>query len=65
MSAPTRGYILPIWANADAYRATAHAYMKREGVTEVSNRDGNTYSIDQIEKSLTGFKNQTNEQAIK
>lgn len=54
--APTHGYIL---YDSTWYRSTAHAYMKRLGLTTIKNKDGNTYTIQEIENSLIGFKQPT------
>lgn len=48
---PSQGYILKNW-DMTGYRATAHAYLKREGLSFVENKDGNWYSIFQIENAM-------------
>jgi hypothetical protein len=48
---PTFGYILKNW-NAIGYRATAHAYMKREGLVSVEHKNGKFYSLEEIENSM-------------
>lgn len=53
-SAPARGYILTEWNDENAYRATAQAYMKRKGFLIIRNKDGKTYHLDEIEKSMIG-----------
>ena len=52
---PDRGYILPIWDDKNAYRATADAYMTREGVEQIGNQDGNTYTKEEVKNSLIGY----------
>jgi hypothetical protein len=49
--APTHGYILKKW-NTTGYRATAHAYMKREKLTEVEHINGRWYTLKEIELSM-------------
>ena len=50
---PPRGYILPIWDQSGQYRATAIAYMQREKVSSVKNANGETYTLDQLQKAVT------------
>lgn len=45
--APAHGYILANW-NQTGYRATAIAYLQREGVHTVENVDGNFYTLAQL-----------------
>jgi hypothetical protein len=49
---PVAGYILPLWNQKGQYRATAHAYMKRENVQVVENLNGKKYTLEQIEKGI-------------
>jgi len=49
---PSGGYILPLWEQSHAYRATAHAYMKREKIYFVENVNGETYNLTQIENAM-------------
>jgi hypothetical protein len=51
-TAPTRGYILPLWKDTNAYRATALAYMLREKINTVENINGRTYTIADIKASI-------------
>jgi len=50
--APKDGYILPLWDNKGYYRATAQAYFQRENVTEVENRNGFFYSLEELESEM-------------
>ena len=52
-TAPISGYILKNW-DLVGYRSTAHAYLKREGLLSVENKDGNTYTLKEIEDSMIG-----------
>lgn len=54
MEAPTHGYFIPLWNSNRNYRATAVAYMKRENIKQVKNKDGKFYTLEQLEKSLIG-----------
>lgn len=49
---PALGYILTNWDNQIGYRSTAHAYLKREGLTSVKNTNGSWYSISDIENAM-------------
>jgi hypothetical protein len=48
---PTRGYNLPKGYGSD-YRATAIAYLQREGLWTVSNIDGRYYTLQQLKNAL-------------
>lgn len=48
---PTYGYILKNW-NTIGYRATAYAYMKREGVNIIEHKNGKFYSLEEIQKAM-------------
>ena len=48
---PSFGYMLKLWKQK-GYRATAHAYMKRENIDFIENENGHTYSINEIEKAM-------------
>ena len=48
---PTGGYILKRW-NQTGFRATAHAYLKRENLFAVENVNGKWYNIIQIENAM-------------
>jgi hypothetical protein len=48
---PTFGYILEKWDQV-GYRSTAYAYLKRENLSIVKNRNGKTYTIYQIENAI-------------
>lgn len=51
---PNNGYLLTLW-NQKGYRATAHAYMKRENIYFVSNENGETYSLSEIENAMIKY----------
>ena len=51
MNAPTRGYKLPQGYGSD-YRATAIAYLQREGLFSVENIDGNWYTLFELQNSI-------------
>lgn len=53
-SCPEHGYI--VWDGRVAYRATAVAYMEREGLSEVSHKNGNSYSLELLRKNLIGYE---------
>ena len=48
---PTRGYNLPKGFGWD-YRATAVAYLKREGLFTVGHMNGNYYTLTQLENAM-------------
>lgn len=52
MKAPSQGYILPLWDFKGSYRATAQAYLKQTTELAVENKDGNWYTLEQIENSM-------------
>ncbi len=52
---PTVGYKLPIWGLLYAYRSTALAYMQREELNEVNHVNGQTYTIDEINKAIIRY----------
>jgi hypothetical protein len=52
---PTYGYRLELWG-ITGYRATALAYMQREGLTEVKHRDGNVYTLSMLLKTIINPK---------
>lgn len=52
---PTRGYLLPLWDNKGAYRATALAYMQQENVNSVEHFSCEWYSLAEIQNSVIGF----------
>ncbi len=62
---PDRGYILPIWEDKNAYRATADAYMTREGVEEISNQDGNTYTREEVKNSMIRYNSGASSEEIR
>ena len=49
---PIGGYILTKWNMRNCYRATAHAYMKREGLTSVEHFGGRWYTLSEIENAM-------------
>lgn len=51
-TAPKDGYILPLWEQKWAYRATALAYCQRETMNIVANVDGNQYTKEEIENAI-------------
>jgi len=52
MDAPAnKGYILKNW-NMFGRRATAVAYLKREGLDAVEHTDGRWYSLKELEEAL-------------
>jgi len=53
---PKDGYILTLWNLKNSYRATALAYMERENIKQVENKDGKNYFINDIKKAITGNK---------
>lgn len=53
---PTHGYIFASRPQYYEYRSTALAYMEREGLTTVSNKDGKTYTIEQLKDAIIGYK---------
>jgi len=48
---PTQGYILKNW-NISGYRATAVAYLKREGLWTVEHNNGRWYSLKELEDAM-------------
>ena len=52
MTAPERGYILHFWNDEDAYRSTALAYMERENVKIIENKNGKKYTYEEIKNSI-------------
>jgi hypothetical protein len=53
--APKMGYILPregLQTDRNAYRATAHAYLKSTGREWVENQNGFRYTLEEIENSM-------------
>jgi len=56
---PPWGYILEDWDTV-GYRATAHAYMKREGVNYVVHNNGQVYSLQEVEEVMIGFNEELN-----
>ena len=50
-SLPRYGYLLPKWGQV-GYRATAHAYMKREALTSVQHTNGKHYTLNEIENGM-------------
>jgi hypothetical protein len=48
---PQKGYIFKNW-NISGYRATAIAYLKREGLNSVENINGRWYSLKELEESI-------------
>ncbi len=49
---PTTGYILDRWEQTKQYRATALAYMQRENLKEVKHENGNTYTLEEVQKAI-------------
>ena len=60
MNAPTQGYILPLWDNKGSYRATAQAYLQQTTELAVENKDGNWYTLEQIESAMLIPAKETN-----
>jgi len=52
--APTQGYILPKWDKANAYRATAIAYLQSEEVAHVEHSNGHHYSLKELQEATIG-----------
>jgi hypothetical protein len=48
---PTFGFLLTKW-NQLGYRATAHAYLKREGFFSVEHKNGRWYTLTEIENAM-------------
>jgi len=48
---PTFGYLLTKW-NQVGYRATAYAYLKREGLFTIQHTNGKWYTIFEIKNAL-------------
>ena len=48
---PTHGYMLTLWGDGYSYRATAIAYMKREGLKQVTNKNGKNYFLNELEEA--------------
>ena len=49
---PIKGYILKNWNIRGCYRATAHAYLKREGLSLVEHINGRWYTLMEIENAI-------------
>lgn len=52
---PSTGYILPKWEMTEQYRATAIAYMKREKVDIVENKNGKKYDLEELVDAATSY----------
>jgi hypothetical protein len=48
---PKHGYILEKWGQI-GYRATALAYMQREGLARVQNEDGKWYDFEDVNNAI-------------
>lgn len=53
---PIDGYLMPLW-NYGGYRATALAYMQREGLNSIENYNGKWYTISEIKNAIIGSNN--------
>lgn len=51
---PEQGYILPIWDQTGSYRATAIAYLEREGLFTVEHENGNWYTLEELKAARIG-----------
>lgn len=51
---PATGYILALWDNKNAYRATAAAYLERTGLKVVENKDGIFYTLQELREAMIG-----------
>ncbi len=49
---PKRGYILTLWRQSNAYRATAVAYMQREGLKQVEHANGTNYFLNELKEAM-------------
>jgi hypothetical protein len=59
---PIDGYILERWGQKGVYRATAFAYMQREKLDKVTHNNGQTYTFNEIESAMIGYKPSTLEE---
>lgn len=50
---PKFGFLLTNWGeDKEGYRATAHAYLKSEGLHSIEHKNGRRYTIDEIERAM-------------